>query len=235
MDRRMNSKQRRHERRKDLKNSKDHTDADSKDQTQSAAKMTDKKGTHKKPSLPTDRTEPAWRIAKRTSKIVGKVILDLGFVLGVVTGYLALLPRVSVSQNDQLDPDNAFSSPFIVTNDGPLPMESVRFTCGIVDVKHQNGPEVVGDANFGTHFFMLKDKDGKIATQNFGSPEMMPGERSTLPSCSYPYLNPVENANIGIVVDFRVGYTFFPARRVFRFATLKDNNGKIHWFPFPVK
>jgi len=185
----------------------------------------------------TNDTSRVWQIAKRTAQITGTTIGFVAAILGIVTGWLALLPRVSVSQNEQLDPDNTFSSPFIISNDGPLPLENVRFMCGIVEVKHEKGPDVIGDAKFGTHFFILTDKNGNAAPQNFGSPEMLPGERSTMPSCTYPYLNPVENATIGVVVDFKIAYApFIPdQRRIFRFGTLRDIAGKNHWFPLPVK
>jgi hypothetical protein len=199
------------------------------------AKTTDKIKPDIGPPLRKTVTGRASRIAKRTAQIAGTVIGFFAAILGIVTGYLALLPRISVSQNDQLDPSNTFSSPFIISNDGPLPIENVRFACGIIDVKHENGPEMIGDQNFGSRFFVMHDKEGKIAGFNLGSPEMLPGERSTIPSCSYPWLNPVEYANIGIVVEFRIGYTPFPGRRVFRFGTLKDAAGKLHWFPFPIK
>jgi hypothetical protein len=194
-----------------------------------------KKEANKEQILRTNGTARAWRIAKRTAQVSGTVIGVLAAILGILTGYLALLPRVSVSQNEQLDPDNTFSSPFIISNDGPLPMENVMFRCGIAGAKIKEGPEIKGAPNFGTSFIVLTDKDGKIAAQNLGSPEMLPGERSTMPYCSFPWLNPVEGADIGIVVTFRVGYTPFSQTRVFQFATLKDASGKLHWFPFPVK
>jgi len=218
-----------------VNNASEHETAHPKDPTQLPPNKSDKKGIDRKPSHPKTGTGRAWHIATRTSQIIGTVIASLAAILGIATGYLALLPRVSVSRNEQLDPSNTFSSPFIISNDGPLPMENVRFTCGIVDVKHENGPEILGDINFGTAFFVLKDKNGNPAVMNFGSREMMPGERSTMPSCSYPYLNPIERANIGIVVDFRLGYTPFETKRIFRFGTLKDSSGKLHWFPLPVK
>jgi hypothetical protein len=235
----MNSSERRRHRRKSLTNPTTHVVARPKDQTKSQVVTTSKTTEHKEQNRQGISSDVASRRVTRyglwTLKWLWRATVFFGFWLGIVTGYLALLPRVSVSQNEQLDPSNTFSSPFIISNDGPLPMENVRFTCGIVDVKHENGPEMVGDANFGTTFFVLKDKNGKPSVMNFGSLEMMPGERSTMPSCSYPWLNPIENADVGIVVDFRIGYSFFSTRRIFRFGTLKDSAGKLHWFPLPIK
>jgi hypothetical protein len=209
--------------------------ADPEDQTQSPTEKSTKKQVDKELSPPKSGTSGAWHTAKRIAQILGTVIGFLAAILGILTGYLALLPRVSVSQNEQLDPTNTFSSPFIISNEGPLPLEDAKFRCGIAEAKIEKGPDIRGAPNFGTSFFVLKDQNGNNAVQNFGSPEILPGERSTMPSCSFPWLNPVENADIGIVVTFRVGYTPFPGTRVFHFSTLKDVSGKLHWFPLPVK
>jgi hypothetical protein len=152
-----------------------------------------------------------------------------------VTGYVALVPSISVSQNEQLDPNDPFSSPFIVSNNGPLPIEQVRFTCGIGQVTHDKGPTVKGAPNGGTSFIFLPDASGKLPAQNFGDVEMNPGERSTIPSCNYPFPGPIEGADIRIVVTFRIGYTPLTKTRIFRFATLADASKRLHWYPYPLK
>ena len=141
----MNSQQRRHDRReyeriKAIVHEILHPTA----QEESPPEKSDRKVEDIKPNHTKKKTGRAWHIAKRTAQISGTVIGYLAAILGIVTGYLALLQHVSVSQNEQLDPANAFSSPFIVSNDGPLPMENARFRCGIVDVKHQFGGESKG-------------------------------------------------------------------------------------------
>jgi hypothetical protein len=199
----------------------------------------DKKASHKGETpqeAPLDHCPSrVLKYAGSTGKWLWKVTLFLGFWLGIVSGYTGLLQRISVSQNDQLDPNDTFSSPFIVSHDGPLPIENVRFRCGIGYSHSAKGPDIKGSSDFGSSFIFLPDANGKLPPQNFGSAEMNPGERSTLSSCPYPFPKPVEVADIGIVVIFRVGYTPITATRIFRFATISDADKRLHWFPFPLK
>ena len=175
------------------------------------------------------------RSAKWTGKWLWRTTLFLGFWLGIVSGYAGLLQRVSVSQNDQLDPNDTFSSPFIVSNDGPLPIENVQFRCGIGHAAYEHGPEIRGGENFGSSFIFMPDASGNLPSQNFGAGEMNPGERSTIPSCSYPFPKNVASADIGIIASFRIGYTPFKTTRIFRFVTLPDSKKQLHWFPYPLK
>jgi hypothetical protein len=187
------------------------------------------------PLPPETRLGHGLKVAKRSAQAIGAVLVFLATILGLVTGYIALLPRVSVSQNEQLDPSDPFSSPFVVSNDGPLPMERVRFRCGIVSASYEHGPKVEGGSNFGSSFIFAPDASGNMPPQNFGAVEMNPGERSTIPSCNYPFPKSVAGANIGIIVTFRIGYTPFSSKRTFRFVTLADSNKKLHWYPYPIK
>jgi hypothetical protein len=205
------------------------------DQEDSQLVKADKKVKDKEEGPPKTQTGRALSIAKRTAQVVGTTIGFSAAILGLVTGYVALLPSISVSQNEQLNQNDPFSSPFIVSNDGPLPIEGFRFTCGIGQARHASGPTISGDPNFGTSFIFLPDASGKLPVENFGANKMKPGERSTVPSCNYPFPGPIAGADGGIVVTFRIGYTPFAAQRIFHFAALADTNNKLHWFPYPLK
>jgi len=170
-----------------------------------------------------------------TTRWLWKATIFFGFWLGILSGYISLLPKISVVQNEQLDPSDPFSSPFIVSNDGPLPIENVRFRCGIGSVSYYGKVRVKGAENYGSSFMFAPDAHGNLPVQNFGSPEMNPGERSTIPSCNYPLPKDVSDADIGIVLEFRIGYTPFPSTRTFRFHTLPDANHGFHWYPYPLK
>ena len=186
------------------------------DQKDSQADKADMKKEGKKAVRPKTRMGHALHIAAKALQIIGALIGFAAAILGIVTGYVALEPRVSVSQNEQLDPNDPFSSPFIVSNDGPLPMENVRFTCGIGSTHYEHGPTVKGAPNYRTNFIFLPDAKGNLPVQNFGAIEMKPGERSTIPSCNYPFPKSVEGADIGIVVNFRIAYIHVNAERVFQ-------------------
>lgn len=198
------------------------------------------KKTHKDPNgreKKQNQIGHGWHITERVGRlvgIVGKTAALLAALLGIVTGYLALLPRVSVSQGELLNPAETFSNPFIVSDDGPLPLEDVTFRCGLGEAKLENGPQMFGAPHFGSSFFIL-NKNGQPSLPIFHDAEMLPGERATIPYCSVPWTNPVENADIGIEVKFRIGYTFIHTTRTFQFVTRKDSAGNLHWFPDPLK
>lgn len=201
------------------------------------SKTTDMTERDKLPNLPTNLVAPppgrVLRYAKWTGKWLWKSTLFFGFWLGIISGYYGLEQRVSVSQGEPLDDKDPFSTPFIVSNDGPLPIENVTFRCGIGHTSYKNGPKIQGAENFSSSFIFAPG--GKLPAQNFGASEMNPGERSTIPSCGYPFPPTIEAGDIGIVVSYRVGHTPIRQTRIFRFGTLPDANNKLHWFPYPIK
>ena len=77
----------------------------------------------------TQTTCPKWNYLRIVLKLIGKSILWTSALLGIVSGYVALIPRVTVSQHQPLDLSKPFSTPFVVANDGPLAIRDVRFWC----------------------------------------------------------------------------------------------------------
>jgi hypothetical protein len=210
-------------------------DAHPKARIESQSKTTDKKEQDTEPIPQKNKWARAWHISKRTVQILGTLIGFVAAILGIVSGYYGLEQRISVSQGEPLDEQDPFSTPFIISNDGPLPIENIRYTCGIGHTSYKNGPQIKGAENYGTFFIFLPSTNGKMPMPGFGAIEMNPGERSTISSCAYPFPKTIEGGDIGIVVSYRVGYTPIKQTRIFRFGTLPDANNKLHWFPYPLK
>src|SRR5712691_9035574 len=55
----------------------------------------------------------------KIAKVLTIFLTILATSLGVVTGYLALVPKVTVTQTESLVPVDPFSAQFIISNDGP--------------------------------------------------------------------------------------------------------------------
>src|ERR1035437_11174349 len=68
------------------------------------------------------------------AKLIGTLLLWVSAILGSVSGFVALIPRVSVFQNDPINVSDPFSTPFIVINDGPLEIRDVTFQCLLINV-----------------------------------------------------------------------------------------------------
>jgi hypothetical protein len=80
---------------------------------------------------------------KAAVRLIGGLILWTSAILGLVSGWVAMIPRVSVSQNQSLSPSDPFSTPFVVSNDGPLPLMNVRFYCAVSKVAAANQGSVI--------------------------------------------------------------------------------------------
>jgi hypothetical protein len=150
-----------------------------------------------------------------------ELIVWAAALLGVVTGYLALVPRVSVSPAEPLNPSNPLATPFITSNEGPLGMNAVSFSCVLTHIKI-SAPQNSSIDNIPTSW-------------SDATPAMAPGERSS-DQCFYPFAfgSPMESGDIKVVISFRPNYWPFRMTREFRFVTFTTNEGRLIWMPKPV-
>lgn len=172
------------------------------------------------------RMEPVGR----TKKIIKVVLGAAGLIatgLGIATGYLSLLPRITITQNQALDTSDPFSTPFVVSNDGPLGINDVKFVCWLQHVTLANNGDIGG---FGTSSPALDIPDG-----------MEVGEKTTLP-CVFSNLfvskdgtsagNLVTYADIVIKASFRPDFALWHLHRNTRFKTVKGSDGRLYWYPY---
>ena len=144
-------------------------------------------------------------------KSFGYLVLCLGFV----TGYFALLPKVAIVQSEPLDQDVPFSAPFIVSNDGPLAVNSVVAQCLLLDIE---GP------NLNLNHTLLQNP-------TLTKERLEVGERAVI-TCTLPvYPQHLTKGDIAIRVTVRPDWTFWKITRTYRFIALNDPSGRSHWFP----
>jgi hypothetical protein len=172
--------------------------------------------------LPKASSDHFLRRAKTVANTSWKSLVFLATVLGVVSGWVAMIPKISVSQSQPLDPNDPFSTPFVVSSDGPLPIENVKFFCTIHTLT-TTGASVIGET-------------GNLFTSPmFNSPEMSPGERATVPCTAPPMTHPFTGGDVSIVVRFRVGYTPIRTSGTSRFIMVHANDGHLYWYPEPAR
>jgi len=138
--------------------------------------------------------------------------------LGVVTGYLALVPKVTVIETPPLNAHDPFSAQFILQNDGPLGINSVQIACRIGDMK--------------STLYSLKNV-GLTNPQLFKS-RIEVGERAAIPCSLDPTfgpVGPVSSADIAIQTVFRPDFTWWRSGAIYRFETMRNAEGKLLWFP----
>ncbi len=161
------------------------------------------------------------RTISKTWRIVAWLLTVAATSLGVVTGYLTLVPKISVSALEAQNPAIPFPAPFSVSNDSPLGINKVKMSCILIHVSDFTGHEFLRDT----------------ATTNFfpDISHMEPGERATLP-CVLPMksANPyVHDAEIAIVVNFRPDYLWRRQEKRFLFYTLPQKDGILRWYQQP--
>lgn len=177
-------------------------------------------GTH-----PTDQAAAAARprqyIILKILKVLGAAVSLIAMSLGIASGYLSLLPRISVTQTEPLNVTDPFASPFIVSNDGPMGINGVEFYCVLVHVRTRKGFSFDGIT---TELTALNQK------------HMEPGERVSVP-CSFRQFfgftteNPVIGAEIIVGVTFRPDFVWVHKNRQFRFVAMADSHSDVRWYP----
>jgi len=155
------------------------------------------------------------QVWKFGGKLAGWLLASLGFA----TAYLSLIPRISVSQNQPLDVDDPFSAPFVVSNDGPLGINGLQFSCRIYNIETK-GSKI---SNIETSMLL-------------GAKQMEPGERATVPCDTMPMVppkGPLVSGDLAVVVSFRADFTWWRKSRAFRFVAQHTPDGRVYWYPQP--
>lgn len=150
-------------------------------------------------------------------KLVGVAVTLLATSLGIVTGYLSLVPKISVSQNQPLNPNELFSTPFIISNDGPLGINNIDFVCWMRDI--QVGASAI--------------KNVGLTSPSLHAEGMEPGERATYPCGPTVSLHPLTSADVVFEVKFRPDFVPWRISRRFRFVTMQTSDGQLVWYPQP--
>jgi len=180
-----------------------------------------------KEPAPQEQTYSKGTRAIKTLKWAGRLLAWFGFSLGVVTGYLALVPKVTVTQTEPLNPVDPFSAQFIVSNDGPLGIEDLSVVCVISNVRYKDMQARVSNnrinGNKGTELFKQR---------------MDVGERASF-TCPFSEVfhtrAPVIDAEIVTQLTFSPKFTWHHPHREYRFNTKSDATGLLHWYPQAVE
>jgi hypothetical protein len=157
----------------------------------------------------------------RTWRIIGAVLSGTCVLLGLLTGVLTLLPRLSVSNLEALNPADPFTTPFVVSNDGYLGVNNVRFSCLLYSLLNEK-----------QHIVMR----GGAESINYASPvrRLPAGERATIPC--YPFMKTARTPSridIAVNVTYRPDYVPWSKADHYRFVATDGSDGKLHWLPQP--
>jgi hypothetical protein len=142
-------------------------------------------------------------------------VAALGIVGGVVGLYSVLVPRITVTSTQSLDPSDPFRTPFEIRNDGYFAINNVIPDCKVDNLV---GPSVVMS---------------NVTTQNlnYRATRIEPGAVATV-RCAItppPATQLGMTANILMGVSFRADYSPFTNQRQFRFTTVRARDGAFYW------
>ena len=132
-------------------------------------------------------------------------------------------PSISIDVSSPLKPDDPFSVPFIITNEGYLDLHTIAVSCGI-DARLSRGTII---------------EDSEVASSRDQALIIRPGESMTS-ICRFPRNfgfpgKTVIWADIVMRVSYRPSYLWWwQQERPFRFVTEKSSDQLLHWFPKPI-
>ena len=113
---------------------------------------------------------------------VARLLGVLATLFGVYVGFLNLVPRITVTPQAALVSTDAFSAPFVVSNDGFLPIYDVHCFCSPRKVRYRKpgsrgGLEIVIEG-------ADENETGGVEAP-FVAKKLSPGQRATFP-CPFP-------------------------------------------------
>jgi hypothetical protein len=148
-----------------------------------------------------------------------KIAIFLVGIPGLYASVLSVLPRVSVTPEENIHPADPLLAPFVISNDGLLDIHSVGFLC-IVDYLGTN-----------RDIYMENTAVGGV---NEPIGDLGAGGRTTTICGSLIDMTSAgdyREAHITIQIAFRPDFLPWKTHRKFPFRGRLDDNRVIHWFP----
>jgi hypothetical protein len=129
--------------------------------------------------------------------------------------------RISVSSSEALNPSDPFSTPFVISNDGYLPIKETLFSCGFRNVSY-----TAVDIDFS------KGVESQYAAPPI--PTIGGGEKTTA-WCFNPtetgMFGDIEQAEVDIVIRYRPAWLPWGQEKRARFLAVSGKDGKLYWLP----
>ena len=158
--------------------------------------------------------------------MIGTVSVTVALI-GLAAACVTLLPRVTVTTSDPVDPNNPFSSSITITNSGYLPLRDVRASIGVKTIAATIGghPNVTihGDSSYGSHVIDSQT----IPPRDLGLDDRFSfslNQFGESPTYDFKF------ADIAIVVEFEIPLVHIKRKRIYPLYTQRESNGNFYWF-----
>lgn len=181
-----------------------------------------KKRQSKKRKAATSKKWPQKHQPKRQSilaKYLWNPIVVFSVVLGICVSLLSLSPNISVVPGQSFNPHDPLSTPFLITNDGLLPLHSVEIF-------------------WGSNFMRNPNLSVESLSLGYASPPIKIIHRKEQKTFFCPpifkWKVPINSADIIIRVLYRPDFLFWRQEMDFRFVAARDISGTVRWLPKPM-
>jgi hypothetical protein len=184
---------------------------------------------NKRRKLPKKQNKPRKGQKTKKRSLVLPLVLGLATIVGGLAAALALLPRVTVTSSDPVDPANPFSASFTITNTGYIPLRSVFIGVGVGQF---GGHAATFDPSRKPNYWPRVDRP-EWKNLNLGLDEkftITPGDIFGLGN---------ENtrlgfADIAVVVSYEPPIIPWRREKVFPLIAHKQTNGQFYWYAKPI-
>ena len=174
-----------------------------------------------------DNSSDSKRSIGSKLRMFGKIFMPLlALLLALWGGYLTLKPSINVRLGDAYDSNNPVTIPFIIKNQGNLPIYNVESSSSMNIIKLSGNITVIAEVPFANSFSDPKQVAKIIA----------PGEEFTI-VLPYSHMknNKFEESDIAIRLKFNpVKWLPWPYETTHRFESAKNKDGQWKWYPQPI-
>lgn len=145
-------------------------------------------------------------------------------LIGGAVAFLTLLPRISVTPSDPVDPDNALSASFTISNNNFIPLRHVSASLGIGEIQPVGKPL---DPN------VAYSEQGSLMPDSWTNHSVDMDERFTITPFDVVHAYGDRQASIQIIVSYQPWILPLERQKRFRFETHRQTNGKLYWYALP--
>jgi len=150
------------------------------------------------------------------------IILIVGLIaatIGIPSGIVTLLPNVSIEPFGPFDPSASSPTLFNIVNSGPLPLLEIGPMVEVCELQYERGVRLHGCGRFAPKFW----RKDYLAHGDSYTISLQDAFRTHQPSS-------FKTADIAIVVNFRVPFTWWDQYRQAGFFAKEEGDGKLYWF-----
>jgi hypothetical protein len=198
--------------------------------------------------LPPPKQSGRWWTPLR--KLLAGSFAGLTAVVGLVTGAISFLPRMTVDASLPFDELNAYSTSFTVANTGFIPLRDVSLSIGLCDIKTAKRdfgvspgtckpPRWIPPLLLGNPAWEIPElpKDNKFTLPleeilNVDTPRYRAEHPRVIGS--FRTLSRLESADLIVTVNYRPWFMPWHSMDGFRFVAERQSNEKIIWRAVPI-